>query len=106
MMLSAQSIAAFRLLVTAGRPMTAKMVARELCIEPRNVYRLMRPLLERQMIISGPIVNQVYSARQQALAAKGYARYARQEFDKLFLASYEEAAEIQAAKRAKTAALK
>lgn len=84
-----QSIAAFRLLASYGRPMSVRLLARRLGVRQQNVYKLMDQLVERGMVNQGKIIIRVYAARHHVLARNAYQRHAAAEFDELFADAYD-----------------
>lgn len=68
--------------------MSAKRISRLLGISQQNTYRVLEPLVERQLVMSGNVTGRVYRARQRQQAQNAYAMYAQQEFDELFGAAY------------------
>lgn len=86
--LSRQSVVAFRLLIEEDKMMSAKRIGRLMGISQQNTYRVLEPLVERQLVVSGNVIGRVYRARQRQQAQNAYATYARQEFDELFGEAY------------------
>jgi predicted DNA-binding transcriptional regulator YafY len=95
-----QAIKLLQLLIEEGRPMTARQIAGRMNMSSRNVYRLTKRLKAMNLILSGPVVEQVFCARQQAHAISAYVPYSRLEFDSLFGEAYRQGAKNQAARRA------
>ena len=88
-----QAIRILRLLIEEGRPMTARRIAQKMGISQQNVYRLMEQLKQRNLIRSGPIIEQVYAAKPSPHAYAAYIGWARREFEQLFGEAYHKAAE-------------
>jgi hypothetical protein len=84
-----QSIAAFRILVSEAKAVSAGRLARIMGINPHNVYKMMLPLDNRRIIRTGKIIKRSYSARHYIWARNAYMRHAGAEFDRLFLDVYE-----------------
>lgn len=52
-----KSVEAFRVLISRGGMMTGRQIATELRIEHQNVYRLLQPLISRELIMESTLNN-------------------------------------------------
>ena len=82
--LSKQSIEAFRFLVDKQAMMHARMIAEQLGVKQQNIYRILKPLVDRGMVRSGKITKTVFKANPMPYARNGYKQFAEREFERLF----------------------
>jgi len=90
--LKKRSLAALRVLATENRPLTGLEIANYLDINPHNIDRTLKPLLQRKLVRSGKIPGRPSKTRYFVppieYVEQMYVNAARNEFRTLFQEAY------------------